>query len=92
LNYRNLFYHLFTLLKNISSNQSVNMMNEENLAVVFAPNILKNADNSVDFSNLQVGNQVVTFMIKYFPDYLSNFDDYIIFSKKNYQNYKKIEN
>jgi hypothetical protein len=68
------------------------MMNEENLAVVFAPNILKNADNSVDFSNLQVGNQVVTFMIKYFPDYLSNFDDYIIFSKKNYQNYKKIEN
>jgi hypothetical protein len=94
IHYRNLFYYLLMLLKIICEKQKINMMNEgkifliflENLAVVFAPNILREVNQS-DFSKIQDANKVVTFMIATFPKYLINLEDFENFSKKYNLNY-----
>jgi hypothetical protein len=64
-----LLFYLLNLLKKISLNKSVNLMNEDNLAVVFAPNILKQKDD-VNINDIKKCNNVVSIMIDLFPNYL----------------------
>jgi len=44
-------------------------MAEDNIAVVFAPNILRDKE-STDLNKISKANQVVSALLKYFPQYM----------------------
>jgi hypothetical protein len=78
---RMMMYYLFFLIFKISENKTENLMNYDNLAVVFSPNILKSKE--VDFTKFQKAKSVFLKMIELYPKYLVDFVDYKNFCDNN---------
>jgi hypothetical protein len=68
LPHQDMIYYLFEMLKKISLEKQSNMMSEDNLAIVIAPNILKPKDHSNEKASKAL--IVVATMISLFPYYL----------------------
>jgi hypothetical protein len=71
--HRCLFIHLFTFLKKVIARKDVNLMAEDNIAVVFAPNILRD-EKPTDLNKITKANQVISALLKYYPDYIDEND------------------